>query len=177
MLNSLTATASEQFCFFGKAFSFSSLCLDSSLLLLHLVAGVSVKLVDLSVHHVNVRRELLSIVLELFQADLQGSPLIVALKDFLLRLRNTNLADFILLLQIDYQLVLSLDYSLVLLDHLLRLLALSFVLRSHVSSHVVESIEFLVKTRDFVVFYYHELVELIDFLLRVSCLSFVALQH
>ena len=66
MLNSLSATASEQLCLFGKAFSFGSLCLDSSLLLLHLVAGVSVELIDLSVHHVNVRRELLSVVFELF---------------------------------------------------------------------------------------------------------------
>ena len=98
MLNSLSATASEQLCLFGKAFSFGSLCLDSSLLLLHLIAGVSVELVDLSVHHVNVRRELLSVVLKFFQADLQGSPLIVALENFLLRLRNTNLADFVLLL-------------------------------------------------------------------------------
>ena len=176
-MNSLSATASEQFCFLGKAFSFGSLCLDSSLLLLHLVAGVSVELVDLSVHHVDVRRELLSVVLKFFQADLQGSPLIVALENFLLCLRNSNLADFVLLLQIDYQFVLSLDHGLVLLDHLLRLLALSVVLRTHVCPHVVESIEFLVKTRDFVVFNYHQLVKLVDFLLRVSSLSFVALQH
>ena len=145
--------------------------------MLHLVACVGVELVDLSVHHVDVRRELLSVVFELLQADLQGSPLIVALEYFLFSLRDSNLTNFVFLLQIDNELVLPLDHSLVFLNHLLRLLALSLVLCAHVGSHVVEGIEFLVEARDFVIFDDHELVELIDFLLRVARLSLVALQH
>ena len=47
----------------------------------------------------------------------------------------------------------------------------------HAHAHVVQRMKLLIQTSDLVVFDYHQLIEFIDFLLSVSRLSLVTLEH
>jgi len=144
---------------------------------LHLVTRVGVKLVDFSVHDIDVGGELLAVVLKLLKAHLERRSLIVTFEHFLLCLSDANLTHFILLLQVDNQFVLPLDYCFILFYHFLGLLALALILGIHIAAHVVKGAYLLVQARDLVVFDDHQLVEFVNLFLGVARLSLVALEH
>ena len=95
----------------------------------------------------------------------------------MLSLSNANLANFVLLLQIDDEFVLPFDDGLIFINHLLGLLRLTLVLCVHICAHVTESRELLVQTSDLIVFNDHQLLQFLDFFLSVTSLPLVTFEH
>ena len=123
-----------------------------------LVIRIGTERSDLSIHGLNVRSKLFAVVFKLLQSYLKCGSLIVPLKHLFLGLSNGNLADFILLLQVDNELVLSLDNGFILSHFLLSLFHLVLIADLHVGSEVGQSVDFFVKTCDLAVFLNNEFV-------------------